>query len=315
MKKRNMVPLQELNLADRFLFDEVMEDPQTHREVLSIILGKEIPPLERAQTEKEVRISSLARSIRLDVFTMDEETTVYDTEMQQEKKKDLAKRSRYYQGLIDTGILKPGIPDYELLNNTYIILIMTFDLFGYGKYCYTFKPVCQEVPGCILEDGATRIFLNTRGENDDEVSPELVEFLHYIENTTDQAAQASKSERLHRIHDRVREVRQSEKVGVRYMQAWEEKYYAQEEARELGLAEGLAEGREKGLAEGLVEGREKGLAEGRAEGREKGLAEGRADTILESIRNLMETLKLSADQAMEALKVPAGEREKYRAMI
>ncbi|MCC8138938.1 MAG: Rpn family recombination-promoting nuclease/putative transposase [Lachnospiraceae bacterium] len=210
MKKRNMVPLQELNLADRFLFDEVMEDPQTHREVLSIILGKEIPPLERAQTEKEVRISSLARSIRLDVFTMDEETTVYDTEMQQEKKKDLAKRSRYYQGLIDTGILKPGIPDYELLNNTYIILIMTFDLFGYGKYCYTFKPVCQEVPGCILEDGATRIFLNTRGENDDEVSPELVEFLHYIENTTDQAAQASKNERLHRIHDRVREVRQSE---------------------------------------------------------------------------------------------------------
>ncbi|MCC8139522.1 MAG: Rpn family recombination-promoting nuclease/putative transposase, partial [Lachnospiraceae bacterium] len=243
-------PLQELNLADRFLFDEVMEDPDTHRDVLSIILGREIPPLVRAETEKEVRISSLARSIRLDVFTMDENTDVYDTEMQKVWKKDLAKRSRYYQGIIDTGLLKPGIADYNLLNNTYIILIMTFDLFGYGKYCYTFRPVCQEVPGCTLDDGATRIFLNTRGKNDDEVSPELVEFLHYIENTTDQTAQSSSSERIHKIHDRVREVRQNEKIGVRYMLAWEEKYYDREEARKEGRMEKLAELVKKKLAKG-----------------------------------------------------------------
>lgn len=35
-KKKNMKPLHELNLTDRFLFAEVMEDPRTHQDVLSI---------------------------------------------------------------------------------------------------------------------------------------------------------------------------------------------------------------------------------------------------------------------------------------
>ena len=37
--------LKELNLTDRFLFDEVIEDPQTHQDMLSIIFGREIPLL------------------------------------------------------------------------------------------------------------------------------------------------------------------------------------------------------------------------------------------------------------------------------
>ncbi|MCD8097569.1 MAG: hypothetical protein LUE31_05950, partial [Lachnospiraceae bacterium] len=120
--KKNAPSLQELNLVDRFLFDEVMEDSGTHWDVLSIILGRDIALLNEPETEKEVRISSLARSIRLDVFAIDENQDVYDTEMQKVWKPDLAKRSRYYQGIIDTGILSPGVPDYNLLNNTYIIL-------------------------------------------------------------------------------------------------------------------------------------------------------------------------------------------------
>lgn len=54
-KKANIVPLKDLNLVNRFLFDEVMEDAQTHREALSIIFGKEIPLMERTETENELR--------------------------------------------------------------------------------------------------------------------------------------------------------------------------------------------------------------------------------------------------------------------
>ena len=125
-------------------------------------------------------------------------------------------------------------------------MITPFDLFGCGKYRYTFRAVCEEEPGCVLEDGATRIFLNTRGTNDDEVSQELVEFLHYVEHTTDEAAEHAGSERIRRIHGRVRKVRNSEEVGVKYMQAWEEKYYEKEEARKKGLQEGLQEGLQNG---------------------------------------------------------------------
>ena len=233
-RMKEKVPLKDLNLTDRFLFDEVMEDPQTHRDVLSIIFGREIPLLTTTETEKELRVSPVLRSIRMDVISMDKEQAVYNTEMQDKRRADLAKRSRYYQALLDINLLEPGIPDYNLLNCSYIILITTFDLFGYKKYQYTFRPECQEIPGCILQDEATRIFLNTRGTNESEVSKELVEFLHYLEHTTDEEAAKSDSERLQRIHHRVCKVKLSEEVGIKYMQAWEEKYYEREEGREEG---------------------------------------------------------------------------------
>ena len=232
-----MKPLKDLNLTNRFLFDEVMSNPEIHRETLSIIFGREIPLLEQNETEKEGRVTPLIRSIRMDVYAMDEEQVVYNTEMQGEWKNDLAKRSRYYQALVDTGLLEPGIPNYNVLNESYIIMIMTFDLFGKEKYVYTFKPTCQEVPGLILEDGAVRIFLNTRGKNDDEVPEELREFLHYLENTTDETAEQAKSSRIKKVHAYVRKVKINEEVGVKYMQAWEEKYYAKEEGREEILKE------------------------------------------------------------------------------
>lgn len=48
---------------------------------------------------------------------------------------------------------------------------------------------------------------------------------------------------------------------------------------------------------------------------DKGIAIGTERTILESIRNLMETLKLTSEQAMAALKVPESEQEKYVSML
>ena len=69
-KEKKRIPLKDLNLTSRFLFDEVMDDPQTHQEALSIIFGKEIPLLEHNETEKEIRVSPLARSVRMDVIAM-----------------------------------------------------------------------------------------------------------------------------------------------------------------------------------------------------------------------------------------------------
>ena len=57
--------------------------------------------------------------------------------------------------------------------------------------------------------------------------------------------------------------------------------------------------------------REQGVAEGLAKGRVEGRAEGVAETTLTSIRNLMETLGLSLDAAMAALKIPEVDRPKY----
>ncbi|MCI8581068.1 MAG: Rpn family recombination-promoting nuclease/putative transposase [Dorea sp.] len=251
-KKQNIVPLKDLNLTDRFLFDEVLEDRGTYQDVLSIIFGREIPLLDQPQTEKELRVSPLIRSVRMDVFAMSEEQSIYNTEMQNTRKTDLAKRSRYYQSLIDTSLLEPGIPNYNILNQSYVIMIMTFDLFGYGKYVYTFENKCKEVPECSLGDGTAKIFLNTKGKNADEVPDELIEFLDYVEHSTAETAGKVKSERVRRVHDRVCRVKLSEEVGVKYMQAWEEKYYEREEGRIEGRKEGRIEGREEGRIKILV---------------------------------------------------------------
>ncbi|MBP3384741.1 MAG: hypothetical protein J6M22_04655 [Firmicutes bacterium] len=47
--------LRELNLLDRFLFAEAVEDPEILELMLEIILGKEITLSERPQAEKELR--------------------------------------------------------------------------------------------------------------------------------------------------------------------------------------------------------------------------------------------------------------------
>ncbi len=250
-KKQNIVPLKDLNLTDRFLFDEVLEDRETYQDILSIIFGKDISLLDQPQTEKELRVSPLIRSIRMDVFVMSEEQSIYNTEMQDTRKADLTKRSRYYQSLIDTGLLEPGVPNYNFLNQSFVIIIMTFDLFGYGKYVYTFENRCKEVPECSLGDGAVKIFINTKGKNADEVSEELIEFLKYVENSTSETANQAKSERVKRVHDRVCKVKVNEEVGVKYMQAWEEKYYEREEGREEGRIETLVSLVCKKLAKGM----------------------------------------------------------------
>ena len=280
-------PLKDLNLTDRFLFDMVMEDLQTQQDALSIIFGRDIPLLSRGETEKEFRVSPSVRSIRMDVFSIDEEKAVYNTEMQQKQQFDLAKRSRYYQSMLDTSLLEPGIPDYSALNPSYIIMIAPFDLFGYGRYVYTFRAACQEEPGCILQDGATRIFLNTRVKNDSETSPELVGFLHYLENTTDETAVHTESERMARIRQRVRKVKLSEQIGVKYMQAWEERYYDRLEAKEEGLTEGRTQGMEEGMDLLLLKQIRKKLA--------KGLTAAKIADMLEEpedkIRHMAETIE------------------------
>lgn len=43
--------------------------------------------------------------------------------------------------------------------------------------------------------------------------------------------------------------------------------------------------------------------------------ETKQETLLEAIRNLMETMKCSAEQAMAALKIPDADRGKYIAKL
>lgn len=236
--KKSMKPkkeLKDLNLMDRFLFAEAADDTEFMEILLGIIFDTEIHLLHPPQTEKEERDTFSQKQIRLDVWAMDEEQVIYDTEPQRQDTHNLPKRSRYYQGLVDSRLLRPGETQYNQLNDVYMLVIASFDLFGKGLYQYTFRMTCEQVPGLVLEDGATRIFFNTKGTEPQGVSPELVELLHYFEHTTAETAERSGSLRIQKLQEKVEAIKSSEEMGVKYMRAWEEKAFERQEGFEEGL--------------------------------------------------------------------------------
>ncbi len=146
-------------------------------------------------------------------------------------------------------MLHPG-EDYSQLKDAYVIMIMPFDLFGEGKYQYTFHMSCDEIPGLKLYDGATRIFLNTHGTDGKGVSEELIQLLRYFEQTTGENAAASHSRKIEKLQKRVEEIKKNEKVGIRYMNAFEEKMWERREGEMIGEKRGEERGRKEGLAQG-----------------------------------------------------------------
>ena len=109
---------------------------------------------------------------------------------------------------------------------------------------------CDEIPGLKLHDGATRIFLNTHGTDGKGVSEELIQLLRYFEQTTGENAAGSHSRKIEKLQKRVEEIKRNEEVGIRYMNAFEEKMWERREGEMIGEKRGEERGRKEGLAQG-----------------------------------------------------------------
>ena len=207
----------------------------------------------------------------MDAYIESEETTdmdvelepaIYDIEPNNTYEKDkLPWRTRYYQALIDAKQLERGW-DYQRLKNVYIIMILPYDPFDRKRMVYTVKNQCVEAPDIPYEDGAKKIYLNTKG-TEGTPSQALKNMLKYIENSI---AENVTDTNIQAIHNYVSEVKQDREVGVQYMKSWEREALIREEGKEEGRQAGLEEGRKTGIEEGrksgLEEGRKSGILEG-----------------------------------------------------
>lgn len=211
--------LQELNLSDDFLFSKVFSDAEVCRQVLEKILKVKIKKIKFVESQKSIDLVMDSKAIRLDVYVQDEKETIYNIEMQRGKHKNLAKRSRYYQGSVDLDFIQKG-SDYLELCKSFIIFICTFDPFDKGRHIYSFENCCMEDQSLKLNDETTKIFLNTRGVMDD-VDEEMKELLSYVENSTDRYVAKTKSELVHQLHDRVNRIKQDKRLEVEYMTLYE----------------------------------------------------------------------------------------------
>ncbi len=101
--------------------------------------------------------------------------------MQTGHKKELPRRSRYYQSVADVSTT-PTSSQYPNLPDNILIFICTFDPFDRNFPRYTFQYTCQEADHQLkLEDGSLRIFLNTATEDLSNLDQKLQAFYHYIQ--------------------------------------------------------------------------------------------------------------------------------------
>ena len=241
----------QLNLSDFALFLSVMKVQKAYEDALSIILEEPGLTLKEIKVEQVILNKAGKRAIRLDAWASDEKNRQFDMEMQNEiNGRELRRRARFYQGLLDTPVLKSGKETrYKHLPSTVIIFITQEDIFGKDLAKYTFSEWCEEVPDLPLEDGTTKIFLNMASKNGD---PVLVSLLQYMKNTTlDNPDIMVKDERIIDLDRIVNEVKQTEEWEAVKMNILEIGFEKGEEiGKELGKKEGKEEGRKEGKAEG-----------------------------------------------------------------
>lgn len=151
--------------------------------------------------------------------------------------------------MIDLDLLEKGCR-YKNLNNTYVIFICDFDLFGEEQYKYTFTSKCEEVEGLYLNEGRTTIFMNTKGKMGN-ISEDCKIFLRAVRSqfTDDSFSVILKSE--------VERIKSSTEWRTEYMRLSE----WLEDEKELAREEGMKEGMRAGIEEGRRVGRQAGMEE------------------------------------------------------
>lgn len=162
-------------------------------------------------------------------------------EMQNDSDTDnIPKRSRYYQGLLDSPLLKSGKnTKYKELPSSVIIFITQDDIFGKNQAKYTFTEQCEEIAGLHLEDGTKKIFLNMTSKNG---SKELVSLLQYMKDTRlDNPNIQVEDKRIIKLDRIVSEVKESEE--------WEA---VQMNILEVGIQRGIETGISQGEQKKLV---------------------------------------------------------------
>ena len=179
-KDKRIAKWNKLTLRNNFMFRLVMEKQELCKKLIECILGIKIKSISYMEHEKSFEANLKSKGIRLDLFVIDEDGVAYDIEMQMDNsyKEFLGRRTRYYVSTMDNNALKKG-ERYSQLRKSYVIFICTFDPFGRGLAKYTFNAICNEDHSLVLDDGVTRVFINTEGDRH-RISKELASLIGYI---------------------------------------------------------------------------------------------------------------------------------------
>ena len=265
---------EDLDITDDFIFSRVMRNKKLCRTLLEMILKVKIGKIKFLTSHHAIRVEPNAKGIIMDVYLKDE-NRVINVEMQTSNQGDLARRARYYQAAADIDTTPKG-SEYEDLKQNYVIFICTFDLFHKGKPSYTFQNLCLEHGEPIyLDDGTTKIFLNTTSKELDNLDLVLRLFYDYMKGNN---AQTNFTKELDATISRMKQEKEERNMYLTYTSR---------------MMEFRRDGYEEGISIGLTQGIERGTYKTKLETAKKLLARG------DSPAEIADLLSLSVSQVQE----------------
>ena len=269
-------PLEELTIMDDYMFGIVMREKENLKPLLERILQKKLTEIQFVELQKTEKEGYLSRGVRLDLYAKDENGQIYNVEVQKTDTKNLPKRMRYYQSVIDINVLSRSV-DYDNLPTSFIIFICSFDPMNEGRCIYTFENYCSEDKDITLGDEAYKIIVNTKGirEGVDDRQKELLDYLEQGIATDTYTQQLDAA---------VNTVKSSEERRHEYMLMMIREMELREEGKKEGLEEGRKEGRKEAILTAVDMLREMGLDD---------------DTILKKI---MQKFQLEKSEAVELIR-------------
>lgn len=125
-----------------------------------------------------------------------------------------------------------------------MITCFTADYLGKGLPVYTFKTTCSEDTKIKLEDGITKIIINSTAAGK-EKNPDLKNFLDYMNG------KISNDGFIQKIEQRIREVKENEQLRKEYMLINSFERDARNDGWKAGMQAGIAQGRTEGFSDGI----------------------------------------------------------------
>ena len=256
-----------LTLSNDFIFCRVMKVKELCRELIEILLNVKIKEINYIEDQKTINVDHETKGIRLDIV-LEGDDKIYNIEMQTRETKEIPRRIRYCESLIDINSLEKG-NSYRNLKDTIIIFICNFDMFKKNLPRYDFKTYCTQDKTIELDKGITEIFFNTKayGNATDENLKAFLKFLESNENEKN-------NEFVGKLENMVMKIKNNRKEEKDYMNTILKEQLAREEGFEEGVQEGRREGIEIGEQRGIEIGEQRGIEIGEQRGRKEGRKEG-----------------------------------------
>ena len=267
---------EDLDITDDFIFTRVMRNKRLCRTLLEMILKVKVGRIKFLTSHHAIQIDPNAKGIIMDVYLKDE-NKVINVEMQTSNHGDLARRARYYQAAADIDTTPKG-SQYKDLRQNYVIFICTFDPFDRDKPIYWFQNIClHHGEPIFLNDGTTKLFLNTASKSLDSLDGDLRLFYDYVRERT---ARTPFTRELDSSISRMKQEKEERNMYLTYSSR-------------------MMESRQDGYAEGL----HTGLATGREQGISIGLERGAYQKALETARSML-SRRLPADLVVDCTNLP-----------